>query len=85
MLRLNELLGPNLKTVKYYLMREDFKRKWTYTSPCRIAQFFNDCIDRAIRSRIEPMKKLARTLEDHAELLFNWFEATGEISAGVVE
>ena len=66
-------------------MREDFQWMWMYTSSWRIARFFNEWVDRARRSRIEPMKKLARTLEDHAELIFNWFEAKGEISAGAVE
>jgi len=37
------------------------------------------------RSRIEPMKKVARTLEAHAELILNWFLAKGTMSAGIVE
>lgn len=84
-LRLQELLAHNLQTVKCYLMKEDFQRLWSYTSPRRIAGFFNDWIERATRTRIEPIKKVARTLEDHAELIFNWFEAKGEISSGAVE
>ncbi|MEX0704217.1 MAG: transposase, partial [Planctomycetales bacterium] len=40
---------------------------------------------RALRSRIEPLKKVARTLRSHRELLLNWFRAKGTISAGVVE
>ena len=38
-----------------------------------------------MRSRIEPMKKVARTLEKHGELILNWFTAKGTISAGIVE
>ncbi|MBY0586558.1 ISL3 family transposase [bacterium] len=84
-LRLKELLAHNLKTVKCYLMKEDFQRMWMCTSSWQITRFFNEWVDRARRSRIEPMKKLARTLEDHAELIFNWFEAKGAISSGAVE
>ena len=40
---------------------------------------------KAMRSRIEPMKKVARMLRSHEELLLNWFEAKGTISAGSVE
>jgi transposase len=83
--RLKELLSHNLQTAKCYLMKEDFQRIWEFKSPWRIGYFFNDWVDRAIRSRIEPMKKLAKTLESHAELIFNWFEAKGEISAGAIE
>ena len=34
------------------------------------------------RSRLEPMKKVARMLRAHEELLLNWFRAKGEISGG---
>ena len=38
-----------------------------------------------MRSKIEPMKKLARTLRNKRELLLNWFRADGALSSGVVE
>ncbi|QEG33832.1 hypothetical protein Pr1d_11020 [Bythopirellula goksoeyrii] len=31
------------------------------------------------------MKKVARTLRNHRELILNWFAAKGRISAGIVE
>lgn len=83
--RLKDLVAHNLRTVKCYLMKEDFQRIWEYKAPWRIGYFFAEWVDRAKRSRIEPMAKLAGTLESHAEQIFNWFEAKGEISAGAVE
>ena len=38
-----------------------------------------------MRSRIEPMKKIARTLRSHRELLLNYFRAKRGLSSGVVE
>ena len=38
-----------------------------------------------MRSKIEPMKKMARTLRAHHPLLLNWFRAKGAVSAGTVE
>jgi hypothetical protein len=38
-----------------------------------------------MRSRIEPMKKIARTLRIHRELLLNYFKAKKQFSSGVVE
>jgi transposase len=38
-----------------------------------------------MRSRLSPMKKVARTLREHRELLLNWFRAKGTVSAGTVE
>jgi transposase len=40
---------------------------------------------RAVRSRLEPMQKVARMLRAHEELILNWFRAKGEISSGAVE
>lgn len=38
-----------------------------------------------MRSRLAPMKKVARMLRQHRPLLLNWFRARGEVSAGIVE
>jgi transposase len=38
-----------------------------------------------MRSRIEPMKKIARMLRTHRPLLLNYFKAKKQFSSGVVE
>ena len=38
-----------------------------------------------MRSRIEPLKKFARTVCNHRELLLNYFRARKEFSSGVIE
>jgi transposase len=38
-----------------------------------------------MRSKIEPMKNVARTLREHCPLLVNWFRAKGKISNAAVE
>ena len=38
-----------------------------------------------MRSRLEPMKKVARMLRKHRPLPLNWFLAKKRISSGVVE
>ncbi len=38
-----------------------------------------------MRSRIEPLKKFARTVRAHRELLLNYFQARKEFSSGVIE
>ena len=40
---------------------------------------------RTMRSRIEPMKRVARMLRNHRELILNGFRARGTISAATVE
>ena len=39
----------------------------------------------ALRSEIEPMKKIARQLRRHRPLLLNWFRAKGQFFSGIVE
>jgi transposase len=38
-----------------------------------------------MRSRLEPMKKVARSLRNHRELILNWFRARKQYNSGVVE
>jgi transposase len=83
--RLRELLRYNLSAVRAYLLREDFQRFWTYKSPVWAQRFLDEWCKRAMRSRLEPMKKVARMLRTHEDLILNWFRAKGTISAGVVE
>ena len=83
--RLAELLHYNLRTVRAYLLKEDFQFFWEYKFPYRAGQFLDRWCMRTMRSRLVPMKKVARSLRDHRELLPNGFRAKGAISAGVVE
>ena len=69
---------------KAYLMREDFNRFWTYSSPAWASKFLRDWCTRANRPGIEPLKSMAKMLERHEPLLLNWFEARG-LSSGIVE
>jgi len=83
--KLSELLKYNLRSVRAHLLREDFQRFWEYVSPGWAAKFLDQWCTRTMRSKIEPMKKVARTLRSHRQLILNWFEAKGAISAGIVE
>jgi len=83
--KLAELLHYNLKAVRAYLLKEDFQFFWNYVSPYWAGRFLDRWCVKTMRSRIEPMKKVARSLRKHRELLLNWFRARGEISSGTVE
>ena len=82
---LEELLQYNLKSVRSHLMKEDFQRFWEYTSATWAGKFLDQWCTRAMRSKIEPMKNVSRTLRRKRKLLLNWFLAEGTISAGIVE
>lgn len=82
---LDDLVQMNLKTVRSYLLKEDFQNFWSYQYPKSASKFLDQWCARAMRSKIEPMKKVAKTLRNHRELLINWFHAKGSVSSGVVE
>jgi transposase len=83
--RLAELLRYNLRAVRAYLLRADFQFFWHYRSSTYAGRFLDRWCTQALRSRIAPMQKVARTLRAHRALLLNWFRARGEVSTGAVE
>ncbi len=83
--RLRDLLRCNLKTVRAYLLKEDFQQLWDYHSPTWAGKFLDEWCRQTMRSRIEPMKKMAKTLRRHRDLLLNYFKAQKQFSSGVVE
>ncbi len=83
--RLAELLHYNLRSVRAYLLKEDFQFFWNYKSPYWAGEFLDRWCTRTLRSRLDPMKNVARTLRAHRALLLNWFRAKGAFSSGAVE
>jgi transposase len=88
-IKLKELLDYNLrynlKSVRAHLLRELFQQFWGYVSPAWAGKFLDAWCTKAMRSRLEPMKKVAKSLRRHRHLILNWFRAKGRISSGAVE
>jgi transposase len=84
-IRLRDILKYNLQTVRAYLLKEQFQQFWDYESPTWAGRFLDQWIALVMRSRIEPMKKVAKTLRSHRELILNYFRAKKQFSSGVVE
>jgi transposase len=57
--RLRDVLRYNLKTVRAYLLKEAFQQLWDYDSPAWAPKFLDEWCRQTMRSRIEPMKKIA--------------------------
>jgi len=84
-LKLSESLEYNPRTVRAYLPRGDFQRFWEYRGPASAGKFLDEWTRRVMRSRLEPMKKVARTPRNHRPLILNWSRAKGEVSSEAVE
>ena len=83
--KLRDLLHYNLKTVRAYLLKEDLHGFWEYVSPAWAGKFLDRWCTRVMRSKIEPMKKVAKSMRAHKPLILNWFKAKKAFSAGIVE
>ena len=77
--------GGDHVSVRAYLLKEHFQQLWAYSSPIWAGKFLDAWCTTALRSRIEPMKKIARMCQRHRPLILNGFKAKGRISNGVVE
>jgi transposase len=83
--KLQALLASKLQTARAWELKETFAHFWKYRSVLWAGAFLDYWTYRALRSRLEPMKRVAQMLRTHEELLLNWFRAKGEISSGAVE
>ena len=83
--RLSDLVRYNLRAVRSHLLREEFQLFWTYRSPSWAGSFLDRWCKKVMRSRLDPMKKIAATLRNHRPLILNWFRAKGLVSTGAVE
>jgi transposase len=70
---LNALQKQQLRTSRAWALKDDFR--WFRDEPDAIAgrEFFNHWSNWAIRSRLEPMKKVARMLKQRVDNIRTWF------------
>lgn len=66
---LNQL---NLKTSRAWRIKETFKEFWRYRYPGAAKRFFEVWANNAMRSRLEPVKKVVRMLRRHEAGLLNY-------------
>ena len=71
--RLQELQRLNLQTAEAYRMRLTLQDFYEQANPKAAAMFLADWCEMVLDSGLEPMKKVARTLMDHAEGVLRWF------------
>jgi transposase len=83
--RLRQVLQWDLRTVRAYILVEGLQALWDYRSPTHAGRFLDAWCRSAMRSRLEPIKKVARSLRQHRELILNWFRAKKQYNNGIVE
>jgi transposase len=84
-IKLKSLLQINLQTIRAYLLKEEFVQFWEYKTATWAKKFLKSWCAKTMKSKIGPMKKVAKMLRRHEGLILNWFEVKGKISLGAVE
>jgi len=64
-IRLTDLLAANRKLMTVYVLKDDLKHLWSYRQAGSAYRFWKHWYERAIRSRIEPLKAFARKLKTY--------------------
>ena len=72
-LTFDELCERNLKTARAWCHKETFVEFWGQESAERGQRFFTQWYNAVARSKLEPLKKAARTLKAHLLGLLNYF------------
>jgi transposase len=83
--KLRDLLSYNLKTIRCFLHKESFQHFWSYKTKWGAKRFLNAWITQAMRSKLPELKKVAKRLRRHQELLLNYFSFKERFSNGIVE
>ena len=82
---LETLCGKNFKTSRAWAIKESFNEYWTSRNAAFAENVFKDWYSWAIRSRLEPIKKVARMIKKHLYGLQTYFKhwITNAVSEGL--
>lgn len=83
--RLGDLLKLNLRTTRAYLLKEQFQLFWEYRSAFWAGRYLDTWCRHVMRSRLDPMKDIAKMLRSHREQILNWFRLRKAFSSAIVE
>jgi len=83
--KLRELLRDNLRVGRAWAWKESLRELWSYTTEGWARRFFSDWYAGAIRSRLEPVKKVARMLKSRLENIVSYcrYPITNGVAEGL--
>jgi transposase len=81
--RLKGLKTQNLDTARVYQMKLTLQDFYEQPNPRAAGTFLDDWCEMALESGLEPVKKVARTLREHAAGVLRWFR--GYLTNGFAE
>jgi transposase len=83
--KLQAMLRCLRQTARAWELKESFRQFWRYKSVLWAGAFLEVWTSAALRSRLEPIQKVARMLRSHEDLLLNYFRAKRQFTNAVTE
>lgn len=80
---LREIMAVNRRLARAYVLKEDFEEFYECEDAAEARRFFQDWVQRAQRSRLEPFQRLAKRLKRWIDGILSYFEY--RITNGVAE
>ncbi|MCB9497558.1 MAG: ISL3 family transposase [Fibrobacteria bacterium] len=82
---LDELLQVNRRLNKAYLLKESFRRIWTFKSPAWARKFFDEWRSSLRWQRLQPLEKFADLVESHWDGIVRSLDPKCKVPMGFVE
>jgi len=82
---LKALQKGNRRIYRAWFLKDQFEQFWDFKAPLAAEKFLKDWITSALRTRLEPMKKLARTLRKYSAEIVSFIQThlTNAVSEGL--
>ena len=82
---LNALKKGNRRIHRAWVLKDEFEHFWDYKAPWAAEKFLKGWITTALKSRLEPIRKIAKTIRKHKDRIITFIETrlTNAISEGL--
>ena len=82
---LKQLEKSNRRIYRAWQLKEEFEAFWDYNAPWASERFLKAWLTRCMRSRLDPLKKFARTIRKHMDALlaYTTHQITNAVSEGL--
>ena len=82
---LNALKKGNRRIYRAWVLKDEFEHFWDYKAPWAAERFLKRWITTALKSRLEPIRKIANTIKKHKNRIITFIETrlTNAVSEGL--
>lgn len=82
---LNELFAANRRIMKAYILKEEFRKLWSYRSKAWAIKFWSHWKDSLRWQRLAPFNKFTKLFDSHYDGVMNYFDHRDGVKMGYIE